>query len=118
MAGARVGALNDSASAAIETAWIVRVHDLRLPLPHDARPSTPREISTSLCRAPAAPGRVLRARVAIELALRVRYERFVVERPQTEDRQEDLVLSAAPGPCGVDVEGEHSSHSFANFRLT
>ena len=37
---------------------------------------------------------------------------------QPGDRQEDLLLSSAPGPRGVDVESEHSSQSFANFRPT
>jgi hypothetical protein len=58
-------------------------------------------------------------RAPIELALRVGHEHGpVVEGPEPEHRQEDLVLSTAPGPGGVDVEGEHSSHSFANLRLT
>ena len=56
---------------------------------------------------------------AIELALGVRDEhRPVAARPQAEHGQKDLLLSPAPGPRGVDVEGEHSSQSFANFRPT
>ena len=56
---------------------------------------------------------------AIELAFAVRDEHGAVPHgAQPENRQEDLVLSAAPGAGGVDVEGEHSSHSFANFRPT
>ena len=119
MAGRGSGALNDSASAAIDDGVrIVRVHDLRLPLPDDARQlPRRRQIDLVARRERHQIGPLERA--AIELALRVRDEhRLVAERPQTEDRQEDLVLSAAPGPCGVDVEGEHSSQSFANFRLT
>ena len=38
--------------------------------------------------------------------------------PQAEHGQEDLLLSPAPGARGVDVEGEHSSQSFANFSPT
>ena len=38
--------------------------------------------------------------------------------PEAEDGQEDLVLSPAPGAGGVDMEGEHSSQSFANFSIT
>ena len=59
------------------------------------------------------------ASAPIELALRMRNQHLaMVERPQPEHRQEDLVLSAAPGARGVDVEGEHSSQSFANLRPT
>ena len=78
-----------------------------------------------------------------QLAVRVRDERrALADRAQAVDGQQDLVLAAAPGPRGVDVEGEHqsaaspvprrrrvvgsrrvgtrccSSQSFANFRNT
>ncbi len=58
-------------------------------------------------------------RALVQLALRVRDEhRAVPAFAQTQDGQERLLLSAAPGPGGVDVEAEHSSHSLANFRPT
>ena len=58
-------------------------------------------------------------RSAIQRALGMGHEdRPVAEGAQTEDGQEDLVLSAAPGTGGVDVECEHSSHSFANLSPT
>lgn len=45
------------------------------------------------------------AGAARELALGVRDEhRAVAARPKAEDRQEDLVLSPAPGAGGIDVE--------------
>jgi len=45
------------------------------------------------------------AGAARELTFRVRDEhRAVAARPQTEHRQEDLVLSSAPRAGGVDVE--------------
>jgi hypothetical protein len=44
--------------------------------------------------------------------------RAVAARAQAQDRQEGLVLSAAPRPGGVDVEREHASHSFTNFSIT
>ena len=37
---------------------------------------------------------------------------------QAVDGQQDLILSASPGSRRIDVEREHSSHSFANFRKT
>ena len=55
----------------------------------------------------------------IQLALGVRDEHGAVAAgAQAEHGQEDLVLSPAPGARGVDVEGEHSSQSFANFSPT
>ena len=55
----------------------------------------------------------------VQLTIRVRDEhRSVPALAQSQDGQERLLLSAAPGPGGVDVEAEHSSHSFANFRPT
>ena len=97
---------------------IVRVHDLRLPVADDAR-QLPRRRQIHLVarreRHQVGPFR----RAPIELALRVRDEHGLVpDRAEPEDGQEDLVLSAAPGAGGVDVEGEHSSHSFANLRPT
>ena len=97
---------------------IVRVHDLRLPLPDDAR-QLPRRRQIDLVARRERHEIGPFGRAAIELALRVRDEHgLVAERAQPEDRQEDLVLSAAPGAGGVDVEGEHSSQSFANLRPT
>ena len=56
---------------------------------------------------------------AREFAVRMRDEhRAVAARPQSEHRQQDLVLSSAPRAGGVDVEGEHSSQSFTNFIAT
>ena len=97
---------------------IVRVHDLGLPVADDAR-QFPRRGQIDLVarreRHQIGPFRG----TAIELALRVRDEDgLVADRAQSENGQEDLVLSAAPGAGGVDVEGEHSSQSFANLRPT
>ena len=48
------------------------------------------------------------ARAAGQFARRVRHEDGpVAERPETEHRQEDLVLSPAPGAGGVDMERKH-----------
>ena len=94
------------------------MHDLGLDLPDDPR-HLPRggQIDFTSRRKRNQIGAFERA--SIELALRVRHEHGpVVERPEPEHRQEDLVLSTAPRPGGVDVEGEHSSQSFANLRLT
>ena len=65
-----------------------------------------------------------------QLAAGVRDQRGAVAlTAQAEDREQYLVLAAAPGPRGVDVDGEHDgryrsrgsrccSHSLANFRNT
>ncbi len=97
---------------------VVRVNDFRLELSNDAR-KLPRSGEVDLvARSERHKVRTLH-RAPVELALRMRDEhRFVFERAQTEDGQEDLVLSPAPGARGIDVEGEHSSQSFANLRLT
>jgi hypothetical protein len=97
---------------------IVRVHDLGRRLADDARElPRRREVDFAAWR----ERYEIRSfeRAAIELALRVGDEHGpVVERSRTEHGQEDLVLSTAPRPRGVDVEGEHSSQSFANLRPT
>ena len=52
-----------------------------------------------------------------QLAVRVRDERgALADRPQAVDGQQDLVLPAAPGPRGVDVEREHQA-CIASTRL-
>ena len=97
---------------------IVRVHDLRFPLPDDARELPRRREIDLVARRQRDEIRSFR-RAAIERALGMRHQdRPVAEGAQAEDGQEDLVLSAAPGAGGVDVECEHSSHSFANLSPT
>ena len=97
---------------------IVGVHDRRFPLPDDARQLPCRGQIDFVSRRQRHQIRTFE-RSAIELSLRVRYQHLtVMEGAQPEDGQEDLILSAAPGPGGVDVEGEHSSQSFANLRPT
>ena len=97
---------------------IVSMDDFRLPLAEDAG-QLPRRREIDLV------ARRQRHQVgpfgcpSIELAFRVRNQHSAMpEGAQPQDRQEDLVLSAAPCAGGVDVEGEHSSQSFANFTLT
>ena len=98
--------------------WIVHMNDLRLRIADDARqlPCRRQIDFASRCK-----GNEIRTfgGASIELALAVRHEqRAMTLGPQAEDRQEDLVLSAAPGAGGVDVEREHSSQSFANLSPT
>lgn len=94
------------------------MHDLRYRLADDAR-QLPRSRQVDLI------ARRQRDEIrpfecaAIELSFAVRDEHGAVSfGTETKDGQEDLVLSAAPGPGGVDVEREHSSQSFANLRAT
>ena len=55
----------------------------------------------------------------MELSLRVGDQHGTVPAlAQPQDRQERLLLAAAPGPGGVDVEAEHSSQSLASFSPT
>ena len=94
------------------------MHDRRFRLPDDARHLPRRGQIDFASRRKRDQIRPFE-RAPIKLALRVRHEHGpVVEGAEPEHRQEDLVLSTTPGPGGVDVEGEHSSHSFANLRLT
>ena len=52
-----------------------------------------------------------------QLAVGMRDERrALAERAQAVDGQQHLVLAAAPGPRGVDVEGEHHASSRAAAR--
>lgn len=97
---------------------IVRVHDRGRHVAQDTRqPPARREVDLVARRERDQVGPF--ARAAIELALGVRDEhRTVPGGAQPQDGQEDLVLSAAPRAGGVDVEGEHSSQSLANFRPT
>jgi len=54
-----------------------------------------------------------------KFTVRVCHERRALsDGAQAVDGQQDLVLPAAPGAGGVDVECEHSSHSLANFSAT
>ena len=94
------------------------MHDLRLELPDDARQFPRRREIDLVARRERHQIGALR-RTAVQHALRVCDEHgAMAERAQPEDGQEDLVLSAAPGTGGVDVECEHSSHSFANLSPT
>ena len=97
---------------------IVCVDDFRLPLADDAgQLPRRREIDLASRRERHEIGSLRRA--AVEYALGVRHEdRSMAAGAKPEHRQEDLVLSAAPGAGGVDVECEHSSHNFANLSPT
>jgi hypothetical protein len=97
---------------------IVRVHDVGLVVADDAR-QPPRRAQIDLV-ARRQPDQIRSFGGAlVQLTIRVRDEhRSVPAFAQSQDGQERLLLSAAPGPGGVDVEAEHSSHSFANFRPT
>ena len=97
---------------------IVRVDDRGLPLPDEARelPGS-RQIDLGLGRERNEIGTLGGA--TIELALGMGDEDCpMAARAQAEDGQEGLLLSSAPGARRVDVEGEHSSQSLANFRPT
>ena len=97
---------------------IVRMYHLRLPLPDDAREFPRRREVDLVARRQRDEIRSFR-RPAIQRALGMGHQDGpVAEGAKTEDGQEDLVLSAAPGAGGVDVECEHSSHSFANLSPT
>ena len=97
---------------------IVRVDDVRLQLFHDAG-KPPRGRQVHLCSRPERNELETFGRSLPELPIRVRDERGpVTERAQAIDGQQDLILSASPGSRRIDVEREHSSHSFANFRKT
>ncbi len=97
---------------------IVRVDDLRCELAEDAR-ELPRRRQVDLVARRECHQIGSFARTSMELALAVSDEHGAVSNgSKAKDGQEDLVLSAAPGPGGVDVEREHSSQSFANLRPT
>ena len=92
--------------------------DLRPPLPDDSRQCPRRGKIHLVARGERHEVGAFRC-AAVEHALGLGDEHgAVAERAQPQDCQEDLVLSAAPGAGGVDVECEHSSHSFANLRQT
>ena len=94
------------------------MHDLRLHLPNNARQLPGGGQIDLICGSKRNEIGSLGG-ATTQFAVRVRHEhRAVAQRPTAENGQEDLVLSAAPGARGVDVEGEHSSHSFENFRPT
>lgn len=97
---------------------IMRMHNLRFPLPDDSRqlPCGGQVHFVSRCQ---------RDQVgafecpSMQLSFTVRDEHgSVTHGAETQNGQEDLVLSAAPGAGGVDVEREHSSQSLANFNPT
>ena len=97
---------------------VVRVHEIGRALADDAR-QLPRSREVDLVAGRQRNQVRSLSRSAKQLAVRMRDEnRSVAPRAQAEHGQEDLVLSAAPRPRGVDMEGEHSSHSFANLRPT
>lgn len=97
---------------------IVRVDDVRLHVTKDARQPPPCGEVDFVPRRERNQVRAL-TRAAKELALGMRDEQRTMPRlAEPEDGQEDLVLSAAPGAGGVDVDCEHSSQSFANFNPT
>ena len=97
---------------------IVRVDDLGPPPPHDLRQLPCRgEIDLIHRREREQVGTLGGA--AEQLALGVRHQHGTMAAgPQAQHGQEDLLLSAAPGARGVDVEDEHSSQSVANFSPT
>ncbi len=97
---------------------IVRVHDRRLHLPDEPRQLPGgREIDFAFRRERNEIGPFGGA--AEELTLGVGDEHgSMAARAQAEHGQEGLLLSSAPGAGRVDVEGEHSSQSLANFRPT
>ncbi len=97
---------------------VVRMDDFGSPLTNESRqPPRRGQVGFAACGERHQVGTLPRA--PEELAFRVRHEDGpVTALPQSQHGQEDLVLSAAPGACGVEMEGEHSSHSFANLRAT
>ena len=97
---------------------IVRVHEVGPVVADDAR-QPPRRAQVDLVARRQSDQIRPFGGALVQLTLRVRDEhRSVPAFAQPQDGQERLLLSAAPGPGGVDVEAEHSSHSFANFRPT
>lgn len=62
-------------------------------------------------------GRIGRAPVEFAVGMRDQ-QRPMPARTQALDGQEGLLLSAAPGAGGVEVEADHSSHSLAYLRPT
>src|SRR5205807_1268107 len=73
----------------------------------DATSAAARPPPAALARA-VALARAQGCRAPPQLAVRVRDERRAVSnRPQSVDREQHLVLTAAPGACGVNVKGEH-----------
>ena len=97
---------------------IMRVQDRRLPLPDDPR-QLPRRGQIDLVHRCQRHQIGSFGRASIQLTLGVGDQhRAMAARPQAEHGQEDLLLSSAPRARGVDVEGEHSSQSFANLRPT
>ena len=86
---------------------IVRVDDVRRQALDDARQLPRRRQIDLVSAARAGRDRALRPRAG-ELAVGMRHEhRPMAVVAQSEHRQQHLVLSAAPGPRRVDVEGEH-----------
>ena len=97
---------------------IVRVDNLRPPPPRDPRQLPRRGQIDLIHRRERKQVRPLGG-AAEQLALGVRHQHGTMAAgPQAQHGQEDLLLSPAPGSRGVDVEGEHSSQSFANFSPT
>jgi hypothetical protein len=94
------------------------VHDFRLPLPDQPR-QLPRRRQVDLVSRRQRKQIGSFASPSMELALAMRDEHGAVTHgAEPQNGQEDLVLSAAPGAGGVDVEREHSSQSLANFNPT
>ena len=97
---------------------IVRVHDRGLPLLDDlGQLPRRREVDLVDRRQRNEIGALRGAPEQLPFAMRDE-DRPVPAGAEAEDGQEDLLLSPAPGARGVDVDGEHSSQSFANFSPT
>lgn len=94
------------------------MHDRRLPLADDLR-QLPRGGEVDLAARRKRDEIRPFARAAEQLTVAMRDEHGPMPAlTQPDDGQEDLLLSSAPRARGVDVEGEHSSQSFANLRPT
>src|SRR5262245_38128781 len=94
---------------------IVGMDDRRLPLSDDSRQLPRRRQVNLVDRREWNQIRTLGG-AAKQLALAMRDQHgAMAASAKTQNGQEGLLLSPAPGARGVDVEGEHSSHSFANF---
>ncbi len=97
---------------------VVRVDDRRLPLPDEPRQLPGgRQIDVAFGRERNEVASLGGATKQLAVGMGDEHG-SMAPRPQPEDGQEGLLLSSAPGARRVDVEGEHSSQSLANFSPT